>query len=62
MLSRRQRGLEVASLFTDKGFGLLRKPAKRSTSRLPVPLSLPLERHLLPGVEKTVAAAKALVT
>jgi pyruvate dehydrogenase E1 component beta subunit len=53
---------EVASLFTDKGFGLLKKPAKRlNFPAVPVPLSPPLERHLLPGVDKIVAAAKELV-
>jgi pyruvate dehydrogenase E1 component beta subunit len=53
---------EVASLFTDKGFGLLKRPAQRlNFPAVPVPLSPPLERHLLPGVEKIIAAAKALV-
>jgi pyruvate dehydrogenase E1 component beta subunit len=53
---------EVASIFTDRGFGLLKKPAKRlNFPAVPVPLSPPLEQHLLPGVEKIVAAAKELV-
>jgi pyruvate dehydrogenase E1 component beta subunit len=51
----------VASIFTDKGFGLLKKPAKRlNFPAVPVPLSPPLELHLLPGVDKIVAAAKQL--
>ena len=53
---------EVASIFTDKGFGLLKKPAKRlNFPAVPVPLSPPLEQHLLPTVDKIVAAAKELV-
>jgi pyruvate dehydrogenase E1 component beta subunit len=53
---------EVASLFADDGFGLLKKPAKRlNFPAVPVPLSPPLERHLIPSVDKIVAAAKALV-
>lgn len=53
---------EVASIFTDKGFGLLKKPVKRlNFPAVPVPLSPPLEQHLLPTVEKIVAAAKELV-
>lgn len=53
---------EVASIFTDKGFGLLRKPAKRlNFAAVPVPLSPPLEQHLLPRVDKIVAAAMELV-
>jgi pyruvate dehydrogenase E1 component beta subunit len=53
---------EVASLFTDKGFGLLKKPAKRlNFPAVPVPLSPPLERYLLPGVDKIIMAARELV-
>ena len=53
---------EVASIFTDKGFGLLKKPARRlNFPAVPVPLSPPLEQHLLPRVDKIVAAAKELV-
>ena len=53
---------EVASIFTDKGFGLLRKPVKRlNFPAVPVPLSPPLEMHLLPTVEKIVAAAAELM-
>lgn len=53
---------EVASIFTDKGWGLLKKPVKRlNFPAVPVPLSPPLELHLIPGVDKIVAAAKALV-
>jgi pyruvate/2-oxoglutarate/acetoin dehydrogenase E1 component len=53
---------EVASLFTDRGFGLLKKPVKRlNFAAVPVPLSPPLERFLVPGVDKIVAAAKDLV-
>ncbi|CAN0492075.1 unnamed protein product, partial [Phaeothamnion confervicola] len=53
---------EVASIFTDKGFGLLKKPARRlNFPAVPVPLSPPLEQFLLPTVDKIVAAAKELV-
>lgn len=53
---------EVASIFTDKGYGLLKKPAKRlNFAAVPVPLSPPLEQHLLPRVDKIVTAAKELV-
>jgi acetoin:2,6-dichlorophenolindophenol oxidoreductase subunit beta len=53
---------EVASLFADAGFGLLKKPAKRlNFPAVPVPLSPPLERHLIPSVDKIVDAAKALM-
>jgi pyruvate dehydrogenase E1 component beta subunit len=53
---------EVASIFTDRGFGLLKKPAKRlNFPAVPVPLSPPLEQHLVPGVDKIVAAATELV-
>jgi pyruvate/2-oxoglutarate/acetoin dehydrogenase E1 component len=53
---------EIASIFADKGFGLLKKPAKRlNFPAVPVPLSPPLEMHLLPTVAKIVAAAKELV-
>jgi pyruvate/2-oxoglutarate/acetoin dehydrogenase E1 component len=52
---------EVASIFSDKGYGLLKKPAKRlNFAAVPVPLSPPLEQHLLPRVDKIVAAAKEL--
>jgi acetoin:2,6-dichlorophenolindophenol oxidoreductase subunit beta len=51
---------EVTSLFADEGFGFLKRPAKRlNFPAVPVPLSPPLELHLLPGVDKLVAAAKA---
>ncbi|MDP2356586.1 MAG: transketolase C-terminal domain-containing protein [Beijerinckiaceae bacterium] len=53
---------EIASIFADKGFGLLKKPAKRlNFPAVPVPLSPPLEIHLLPTVSKIVQAAKELV-
>ena len=53
---------EVASIFSDKGFGLLKKPARRlNFTAVPVPLSPPLEQHLLPRVDKIVAAAQELV-
>ena len=53
---------EVASIFTDNGFGLLKKPARRlNFPAVPVPLSPPLEAHLTPRVDKIVAAAKELV-
>jgi pyruvate/2-oxoglutarate/acetoin dehydrogenase E1 component len=53
---------EVASLFADRGFGLLKKPAKRlNFSAVPVPLSPPLENFLMPRVDKIVAAAKELM-
>ncbi len=53
---------EVASIFADEGLGLLRKPVKRlNFPPVPVPASPPLEAHLIPGVDKIVAAAKALV-
>ena len=53
---------EIASIFADKGFGLLKKPAKRlNFPAVPVPLSPPLEMHLLPTVGKIVQAAKELV-
>jgi pyruvate dehydrogenase E1 component beta subunit len=52
---------EVASIFADEGFGLLKKPAKRlNFPAVPVPSSPPLEASLIPGVDKIVAAAKAL--
>jgi pyruvate dehydrogenase E1 component beta subunit len=53
---------EIASIFADKGFGLLKKPAKRlNFPAVPVPLSPPLEMHLIPTVDKIVAAAKELM-
>jgi pyruvate dehydrogenase E1 component beta subunit len=53
---------EVASIFADEGFGLLKKPAKRiNFPAVPVPLSPPLEEYLIPRVDKLVAAAKELV-
>ena len=53
---------EVASIFADKGFGLLKKPAKRlNFPAVPVPLSPPLENHLMPRTDKIVAAAMALM-
>lgn len=53
---------EVASISTDKGFGLLKKPAVRlNFPAVPVPLSPPPEQHLLPRVDKIVAAAKQLM-
>ena len=53
---------EVASIFTDKGFGLLKKPARRlNFAAVPVPLSPPLEMHLVPRVDKIVTAAKELM-
>jgi pyruvate dehydrogenase E1 component beta subunit len=53
---------EVASIFTDEGFGLLKKPAKRiNFPAVPAPLSPPLEEYLIPRVDKLVAAAKELL-
>jgi pyruvate dehydrogenase E1 component beta subunit len=53
---------EVASLFADEGFGLLKKPARRlNFPAVPVPLSPPLEQHLIPRVDRIVAAAKELI-
>ena len=53
---------EVAATFADKGYGLLKKPAKRlNFPAVPVPLSPPLEASLIPGVDKIVAAAKQLM-
>lgn len=53
---------EVAGIFADKGFGLLKRPAKRlNFPAVPVPLSPPLEHFLMPRVDKIVAAAKELV-
>ncbi|OFZ97858.1 MAG: hypothetical protein A3H35_06790 [Betaproteobacteria bacterium RIFCSPLOWO2_02_FULL_62_17] len=53
---------EVASIFTGKGFGLLKKPVQRlNFAAVPVPLSPPLEMHLIPRVDKIVAAAKGLM-
>jgi pyruvate dehydrogenase E1 component beta subunit len=53
---------EVASIFADDGFGLLKKPVRRlNFPAVPVPASPPLEAHLIPGVDKIVAAAKDLV-
>lgn len=52
---------EVASIFSDKGWGLLKKPVKRlNFPAVPVPLSPPLEMHLVPTVDKIVAAAREL--
>ena len=53
---------EVASIFADEGFGLLKKPVRRlNFPAVPVPASPPLEAFLTPTVDKIVAAAKALV-
>jgi len=53
---------EVASIFADEGFGLLKKSAKRiNFPVVPVPLSPPLEEYLIPRVDKLIAAAKQLV-
>jgi pyruvate/2-oxoglutarate/acetoin dehydrogenase E1 component len=53
---------EVASIFTDRGFGLLKRPARRlNFPAVPVPLSPPLEQHLLPRVDKIVATVRELV-
>ncbi len=53
---------EVMSIFADDGFGLLKRPARRlNFPAVPVPLSPPLELHLVPGVDKLVAAAKTQV-
>jgi pyruvate/2-oxoglutarate/acetoin dehydrogenase E1 component len=50
---------EVASLFAVEGFGLLKRPARRiNFPAVPVPLSPPLEQHLLPRIDKLVAAVK----
>jgi pyruvate/2-oxoglutarate/acetoin dehydrogenase E1 component len=53
---------EVASIFADQGLGLLKKPVQRlNFPAVPVPASPPLEAHLIPGIDKIVAAAKVLV-
>ena len=53
---------EVAAIFADEGFGLLKKPARRlNFPNVPVPLSPPLELSLIPNVDKIVAAAKGLM-
>ena len=53
---------EVASIFAGRGFGLLKKPVQRlNFPAVPVPLSPPLEMHLIPRVDKIVAAAKELM-
>lgn len=53
---------EVAAIFADDGFGLLKKPARRlNFPAVPVPASPPLELELIPRVDKIVAAAKELV-
>lgn len=53
---------EIASTFTDKGWGLLKRPVKRlNFPAVPVPASPPLEFHLMPTVDKIVAAAKQLM-
>jgi pyruvate dehydrogenase E1 component beta subunit len=53
---------EVAAIFADDGFGLLKKPAQRlNFPAVPVPASPPLEAYLIPGVDKIVAAAKKVV-
>lgn len=53
---------EVASIFADQGLGLLKKPVRRlNFPAVPVPASPPLEAHLIPGVDKIVAAAVGLV-
>ena len=45
-----------------KASGCSRKPAKRlNFPNVPVPLSPPLELHLVPSVDKIVAAAKELM-
>src|SRR5262249_57231904 len=52
---------EVASIFSDKGYGLLKNPAKRlNFAAVPVPLSPPLDHHLLPPVHKISAPPPAL--
>ncbi len=53
---------EVAAIFSDEGFGLLKKPIKRlNFDAVPVPANPGLERELMPGVEEIVKAAKDLV-
>jgi pyruvate/2-oxoglutarate/acetoin dehydrogenase E1 component len=53
---------EIASIFADEGFGLLKKPVKRlNFPAVPVPLSPTLEAPLVPSVDRIVAAAKSLV-
>lgn len=53
---------EVAAIFADEGFGLLKKPVKRlNFPAVPVPANPGLERELMPGVDKIVAAAKVLM-
>jgi pyruvate dehydrogenase E1 component beta subunit len=53
---------EVASIFADDGFGLLKKPVRRlNFPAVPVPASPPLEAHLIPGVDSIVAAAESLM-
>ena len=52
---------EVAAIFADEGYGLLKKPVKRlNFAPVPVPANPGLERELMPGVDKIVAAARAL--
>ncbi len=53
---------EVASIFADRGLGLLKKPVQRlNFPAVPVPACPPLEAHLIPGVDKIIAAAMKLV-
>ncbi len=52
---------EVAAIFADDGFGLLKKPARRlNFPAVPVPACPPLEQELIPRIDKIVAAAKEL--
>lgn len=52
---------EIAGIFADQGFGLLKKPVRRlNFPAVPVPASPPLEAHLVPSVDKIVAAARDL--
>ncbi len=54
-----QRGIGVARIFSEKGFGLLKMPANRlNFPAVPVPLSL--ELHLLPRVDKIITTTKEL--
>ncbi len=61
MLSRRVRGIGASQDLPREGFGLLKMPANRlNFPAVPVPLSLPLELHLLPRVDKIITTTKEL--
>lgn len=53
---------EVSAIVAEEGFGTLRKPMQRiNFANVPVPMSAVLEEHLMPTVDKVVAAAKSLM-